>query len=84
MIFRFTKHAKEKFFLLKKYGFTVTQDMVKDALRTPLRVDVRPDGTLVANAALNKKFVLRVAHRYEGDIIIIITVYPGRRKAYGL
>ncbi|MEK7543273.1 MAG: hypothetical protein AAB557_00230 [Patescibacteria group bacterium] len=84
MRFRFTKHSIDKLLLIEKYGFNVTQDMVKAALRSPLRVDIRPDGTFVANASLSKKLILRVAHRYEDDIIIIITVYPGRRKAYGL
>ena len=84
MHFRFSRHAKEKLLLVKKYGFTITQKMVKQAVIHPIRVDTRQDGTLVANTVLSEKLVLRVAHRYEGDIIVIITIYPGRRKAYGL
>lgn len=84
MRFRFTRHAKEKLLLQRKFGFHITQRIVKDAVRQPIRVDARPDGTLTANSFLTDKLILRVAHRYEGDIIIIITVYPGRRKAYGL
>ncbi|MEK9143167.1 MAG: hypothetical protein AAB481_00870 [Patescibacteria group bacterium] len=84
MQFRFTRHAKEKLLLHRKYGFHITQRMVKNAVLHPIRVDIRPDGTLVTNAQMNETLVLRVAHRYEDDIIIVITVYPGRRKAYGL
>lgn len=84
MRFRFTRHAKQKLLLHKKYGFHITRRMVHDAVLQPIRVDTRPDGTLVANASLDEKLIIRVAHRYEGDIIVIITVYPGRKKAYGL
>ncbi len=84
MKMRFTHHARQKFFLVRTYGFSITQTMVKRTLHSPIRVDVRTDGTLVAMSLFDKDHVLRVAHRYEGDIIVIITFYIGRKKAYGV
>ncbi len=82
MRFHFTKHAKRKFLRIRKSGFSVTKRQVQEAVAVPQRVEDRYDGTYVAMSVIDKFHVLRVVHRTEGDIIVIITFYPGRRKAY--
>lgn len=82
MQFHFTKHAKEKLLSIRKAGFLVLQTTIEKTIVKPIKVDRRPDGTFIATSIFNKTHVLRVVYRHENDIIIIITFYPGRRKAY--
>lgn len=82
MRFHFTKHAKGKFLRVQKAGFKITQKQVKQTILFPLKVEDRPDNTHIATTLIDKTHVLRVVYRTQNDIIIIITFYPGRRKAY--
>ena len=84
MLVYYTKHAREKIKLLNKYGFKISKTLVRRALETPLKIESRNDSTFIANDELDKNHVLRVVYRREGDTMIIITIYPGRRKSYGL
>ena len=87
MKFRFTQHAKQKLARVRKAGFTLTLKQVKQAVLHPRRVEDREGGTLIATTPLDEDHVLRVVYRPEenrDDIIVIITFYPGRRKAYHL
>jgi hypothetical protein len=47
---RFTKHASEKFDLLRRFGFSVTGAYVKDAISQQPRVDLRRFGFSVTEA----------------------------------
>ena len=82
MKFHFTKHAKEKLLSIRKAGFPVLQITVEKTIMKPIKVDQRSDRTFIATSIFDKTHVLRVVYRYENDIIIIITFYPGRIKAY--
>lgn len=84
MEYHFTKHAQEKFLLVKKAGFTVTKKCIKQTIKKPLRLEDRNDGTQIASSLLDDKHVLRIVFRREYDTIIVITFYPGRRKAYAI
>ncbi len=84
MRFHFTKHAQEKILRVRQAGFLVTQLVVKQAVSKPMKVEDRLDGTHIAMTVLNSNHVLRVVYRIDGDIMVIITLYPGRRKAYGI
>ena len=82
MKFHFTKHARQKFLRMEKAGFTISQKQVKQSVFHPLKVEDRQDATYIAMTLIDNHHVLRVVYRTESDIIIIITFYPGRRKAY--
>lgn len=84
MRFHFTKHAKEKLLKVKKFGFAIDRNKVEQTVIKPVRVEERVDGTYIASSFLDEKHILRVVYRVEGDIIIVITFYPGRRKPYGI
>ena len=84
MRYHFTKHAKEKFARMRQSGFSVTQKKVKDTIAAPLKSEPRDDGTVIATSLLDEPHVLRVVYRVDRDIIVIITFYPGRRKAYAV
>lgn len=82
MRFHFTHHAKVKFIKTRKAGFKITQNQVRQTIKSPLKTKDRLDGTFIATTLIDKSHVLRVVYKMEGDIIVIITFYPGRRKAY--
>ena len=82
MHFRYTKHARGKFQKVKEAGYSINRKQVEQTILLPKKSEGKPDGTIIAMDLLDEKHVLRVVYRYENDIIIIITFYPGRRKAY--
>lgn len=86
MRYHFTKHAKEKFVRMRQAGFFITQRTITSTIAHPLKTEPRPDGTIIASSILDEQHVLRVVYRIEKihAIIIVITFYPGRRKAYAL
>jgi len=84
MTFRFTKHARAKFVRMRQSGFRLTQTKVKETIAQPSKTESRDDGTFIATSLFDSNHVLRVVYRKEGDIIVIITFYPGRRKAYDI
>jgi hypothetical protein len=81
MAVRFTQHARDKFGLLERHGFSVTEAQVIETAMSPERVEAERD-PIVAQKALNETHVLRVVYREEGDDVVIITFYPGRRTRY--
>ena len=80
---RFTKHATEKFDLLKRYGFKIEQKQVVDALLRPERLDER-GGQFLATRVLSQRHALRVVYESRKDFLVIITFYPVRRDRYDL
>lgn len=83
MRIRFTAHAKAKYILLKHAGFPIKRQQVINCLVNPLKTDKRPDGTIISTFLISEKHILRVVYKTVGDTMLVITFYPGRRKAYG-
>ncbi len=79
----FTKHAKEKFGILKKHKFIVSEKKVLDALQKPDVIDYSRLPLLIAQRKFDRTHVLRVVYKEEQGIIKVITFYPGRIKNYG-
>ncbi len=80
---RFTRHAREKFDLVKHYGFEVNQDKVLETVRSPARLD-RKNTQYFATRAMDAKYALRVVYEKRKDFILVITFYPVRRERYGV
>lgn len=80
---RFTKHAEEKFDILKKYGLRITKQFVIDSVASPDLIDRSRLPLLIAKKSLDPTHVLRVVYKVEKNIKIVITFYPGRVKQYG-
>ena len=80
--FYFTYHAKQKFKLVKKAGFPLTRQQVKNTINNPNKIEDRSDGTFIASKILDSTYIIRVVYRIENDIIVVITFYPAKRKAY--
>lgn len=79
----YTKHAAEKFGLLRKFGFKISQDIVINTINTPDRVD-RKGGQTFSMKFMNEEYALRVVHEERNGVILVITFYPVRRERYGL
>ncbi|MCR4306856.1 MAG: DUF4258 domain-containing protein [Candidatus Yonathbacteria bacterium] len=78
----FTKHAREKFSVLKRHGVHVTEDEVRRAIEKPSVIDHSREPLLIAQVVFDAKRVLRVVYKREGATKKVITFYPGRKKQY--
>jgi len=80
---KFTRHASEKFELLKGYGFVLTERYVEDVIENPDRVDERDDLAL-AIKSMDEEYGLRVVYRRTNDNIVVVTFYPVRRERFNV
>jgi hypothetical protein len=81
MAIRFTQHAREKFEVLARHKFVVTEAQVIETLKSPDKTEserVPP----VAQRSISETHVLRVVYRIEGNDKVVITFYPGRKSRY--
>lgn len=83
MTILFTRHAREKFSVLRRHGVHVTEEMVVQAVERPDSIDRSRPPLRIAQAPLDATHVLRVVYRVSGRKRIIITFYPGRLRQYG-
>jgi hypothetical protein len=58
---RFTKHANEKFAILKRYGFEIKKKDVVEAILQPVRLDER-GSQFLASKVISRKHALRVVY----------------------
>lgn len=79
---RFTKHALEKFEILKKHGFYVSKRAVIQAVELPDSLDYSRYPLKIAQTDFDKRRVLRVVYKEMGRIKLVITFYPGRKTQY--
>ncbi|OGF68986.1 hypothetical protein A3C75_02265 [Candidatus Giovannonibacteria bacterium RIFCSPHIGHO2_02_FULL_44_31] len=78
----FTKHALEKFEILKRHGLNISREKVAETAENPEFIDYSRQPLKIAERALDKTHVLRVVFKEEGEIKTIITFYPGRKSQY--
>lgn len=83
MEIRFTKHAEDKFAVLKRHGVVVSRTKVVETVKEPESTDSISRSPLhIAQSGLDERRVLRVVYKVEYGTIVIITFYPGRRSDY--
>ncbi len=82
MPIRFTKHALEKFSVLKSYGVSVSRTQIAQIIRTPEIIDCRRLPLYIAQGELDKRRVLRVVYKQKGATIVVITFCPGLKSHY--
>ncbi len=80
---RFTRHVREKFDLVRRYGFDLDRRKVIEAVLNPDRLDVRGDQRL-ALKVLDERCALRVVYEERKGYLVVITFYPARRDRYGV
>jgi len=76
----YTKHAKEKFKILKEQGFPIKRKLVELTLINPENIDNSREPILIAQKSINDKYILRVVFKKENGIIKVITFYPTRKN----
>lgn len=78
----YTKHALEKFKLLKERGWKITKSQIKSTLQKPKWKGKTKLGQFAAMSELDTKYILRVIYDKIGPNIKIITFHPARRGRY--
>ncbi|MDO8664412.1 MAG: DUF4258 domain-containing protein [Candidatus Liptonbacteria bacterium] len=78
----FTKHAKDKFEILKRHKFLIAEKQVIKTVEKPDLIDKSRLPLLIAQRKIGKNHVLRVVYKQEFGTIKIITFYPARKKQY--
>jgi len=82
IVIRFTKHAEEKFLILKRHRVIVSREDIIAAVLHPDLIDHSRAPLKIAQSGLDKSRVLRVVYRDVGETKVIITFYPGWRNQY--
>ena len=81
---RFTRHAREKFVILRRHGIVISEPAVIRAIADPEVIDNSRESLKIAQRTFDKMRVLRVVYKeIGGDDKLVITFYPGRKKQYG-
>lgn len=78
----FTKHAEEKFKILRNHEFIITENQVIKTVNEPDLIDYSRSPLLIAQKNISSTHVLRVVYKTQNSDKIIITFYPGRKKQY--
>lgn len=79
----FTKHAIEKFRILRELGWDFKEKDIEDAIRTPDKTSITKDGSATeVFKAITEDISLKVVYAKFGDIIWVITFHPVERKRY--
>ena len=79
----FTKHARDKFRILRKHKFIVSEEKVLETLNRPDLIDYSRLPLFIAQKKFDRSHVLRVVYKKEQGNMKVITFYPGRLKNYG-
>jgi hypothetical protein len=78
----FTKHAKNKFEILKNHKFRVTERKFRETVEKPDLIDRSRLPLLIAQSKIDNNHVLRVVYKENFGRKKIITFYPGRIKQH--
>jgi hypothetical protein len=79
----FTKHAVEKFDVLRNYGFEIQRKQIIQTILDPESLHERGN-QYFATMAIDSKHAVRVVYEQRKDYLVVITSYPVRRKRYGV
>lgn len=82
IMIHFTKHAEEKFNILKRHQFLISKEQVIETVVHPEKLDYSRLPLIISQSTIDKSRVLRVVYKKEDRLIKIITFYPGRSKQY--
>jgi len=79
----FSGHALLKMQILREHGFRVDEEFIRNVVKDPDKIEKgHKAARLVAQKGIDKDHVIRVVYEERTDHLLIITMYPGRRKRY--
>jgi len=76
MEIHFTKHAREKFEVLRRHGVDITKDEVIATIDHSDIIDESRVPLFIAQRDWGEGYVLRVVYKIERNMYIVITFYP--------
>lgn len=79
---RFSDHSLFKIEILKKHGVIIEKSFVKKVILSPDKTEEGYKGRIIAQKGLDRTYTLRVVYENYPNEIVIITLYPARRKRY--
>jgi len=78
----FSSHAENKFAVLRNHGFDVSKDTILLALESFDKVEHGYKNRKIAQKVIDERHVMRVVFEETGEMLRVITFYPGRRVRY--
>ena len=78
----FTKHALQKFVVLRRHGVKISKEQIVEIVTKPERMDYTRLPLLIAQREFDSTRVLRVVHKIERNVILVVTFYPGKKSQY--
>lgn len=78
----FSEHALFKVEVLKRHSLVLSKDFIENVVLNSDKIDKGYKGRLIAQKKLDNEHVLRVVYEEYTDYMLIITLYPGRRRRY--
>ncbi len=78
----YSSHVIAKIGILKKHGIDVDKNLVEEIVTHPEKLEVGYKNRLIAQKRIDETHVLRVVYEEKNNIILIITIYPGRINRY--
>jgi len=82
MEIRFTKHAIDKFAILRRHGLIILKEKVIGTVEKPNFLDYSRFPLLIAQSDFDRNRVLRVVYKIVRQTMVIITFYPGKKSQY--
>lgn len=82
MTITYTKHAKEKFKTLEKFGWKITESQVRKTIKKPKWFGNSKFGQKTVMSLIDDKHILRVIFNAENGKIKIITFHIARKGKY--
>jgi uncharacterized protein YutE (UPF0331/DUF86 family) len=79
---KFSEHVLLKIEILKRHGIIIKEDFIKNAIAYPDKIDHGYKDRFIVQKKLDPEHVLRIVYEEYTDYILVITLYPGRRKRY--
>ena len=75
-------HCQKKIALLQRHNFFIENNSVVETILEPDSVSNGKDNRKISQKILDENHVLRVIYEENEKEILIITIYPGRRKRH--
>ena len=78
-----TKHVKDKIVLLVEHGFRLDENFIISAIKNPDKSFAR-DSQKIFLKLYNENHAIQIVCEEMADSIKVITVFPVRRRRYGV
>lgn len=75
-------YARHKISLMESMGFNITEDEIKDAVRTPSNVVDGRKARKIAQKPISSTHLIRVIYEEKENKKLVVTFYPARRERY--